>query len=90
MIAINLFKYNKFNNVRDGRGPCGLMDKASASGAEDCRFESCQGRSLFSTKDYVNNGIISELSWILPVAMNKTDQNKTSEATCQCCQLFLN
>ena len=24
--------------------PCGLMDKASVSGAEDCRFESCHGR----------------------------------------------
>ena len=29
------------------RGPCGLMDKASVSGAEDCRFESCHGRLLF-------------------------------------------
>ena len=26
------------------RCPIGLMDKASASGAEDCRFESCIGR----------------------------------------------
>ena len=24
--------------------PCGLMDKASDFGSEDCRFESCQGR----------------------------------------------
>ena len=24
--------------------PRGLMDKASVSGAEDCRFESCRGR----------------------------------------------
>ena len=24
--------------------PCGLMDKASVSGAEDCGFESHQGR----------------------------------------------
>ena len=24
--------------------PCGLMDKASVSGAGDCRFESCHGR----------------------------------------------
>jgi hypothetical protein len=27
--------------------PCGLMDKAPASGAGDCRFESCQGRIFF-------------------------------------------
>ena len=26
------------------RGPCGLMDKASDFGSEDCRFESCHGR----------------------------------------------
>ena len=31
------------------KGFCGLMDKASASGAEDCRFESCQRRySIFA------------------------------------------
>ena len=24
--------------------PCGLMDKASDFGSEDCRFESCHGR----------------------------------------------
>ena len=24
--------------------PCGLMEKASVSGAGDCRFESCHGR----------------------------------------------
>ena len=33
--------------------PCGLMDKASDFGSEDCRFESCQGRynsfSYFAT-----------------------------------------
>ena len=28
--------------------PCGLMDKASDFGSEDCRFESCQGRNFFS------------------------------------------
>jgi hypothetical protein len=27
--------------------PCGLMDKAPASGAGDCRFKSCQGRMAF-------------------------------------------
>jgi hypothetical protein len=27
--------------------PCGLMDKAPASGAGDCRLESCQGRMYF-------------------------------------------
>ena len=27
--------------------PCGAMDNASAYGAEDSRFESWQGRSLF-------------------------------------------
>ena len=27
--------------------PCGLMDKASVSGAEDCRFESCHGRHFW-------------------------------------------
>ncbi|VDM25425.1 unnamed protein product [Toxocara canis] len=26
--------------------PCGLMDKASDFGYEDCRFESCQGRQV--------------------------------------------
>ena len=25
--------------------PCGLMDKASDFGSEDCRFESCHGRT---------------------------------------------
>lgn len=30
--------------VDEFMGFCGLMDKASASGAEDCRFESCQRR----------------------------------------------
>ena len=28
-------------------GPCGLMDKASDFGSEDCRFESCHGRYFF-------------------------------------------
>ena len=28
-------------------GSCGLMDKASGSGAGDCRFESCQDHLLF-------------------------------------------
>ena len=32
------------NSGRVGVGPCGLMDKASASGAGDCGFESHQGR----------------------------------------------
>ena len=27
--------------------PCGLMDKASDFGSEDCRFESCHGRLNF-------------------------------------------
>ncbi len=27
--------------------PCGLMDKAPASGAGNCRFKSCQGRRSF-------------------------------------------
>ena len=27
--------------------PCGLMDKASDFGSEDCRFESCHGRLTF-------------------------------------------
>ena len=27
--------------------PCGLTDKASDFGSEDCRFESCHGRILF-------------------------------------------
>ena len=30
--------------------PCGLMDKASVSGAEDCRFESCHGRTFCHLK----------------------------------------
>jgi hypothetical protein len=30
------------------KGPCGLMDKAPASGAGDCRLESCQGRKFFT------------------------------------------
>ncbi len=34
--------------------PCGLMDKAPASGAGDCRFESCQGRINFSQGDLSN------------------------------------
>ena len=28
-------------------GPCGLMDKASDFGSEDCRFESCHGREVW-------------------------------------------
>ena len=27
--------------------PCGLMEKASVSGAGDCRFESCHGRHFY-------------------------------------------
>ena len=35
------------------QGPCGLMDKASDFGSEDCRFESCHGRVfLFNNKTY--------------------------------------
>ena len=30
------------------RWPRGLMDKASDSGSEDCKFESCRGRILFN------------------------------------------
>jgi hypothetical protein len=30
-------------------GPCGLMDKASVFGTEDCRFESCQGHFCLLT-----------------------------------------
>ena len=29
------------------RRPCGLTDKASDFGSEDCRFESCHGRTVF-------------------------------------------
>ena len=29
------------------RWACGLMDKASDFGSEDCRFESCHARKLF-------------------------------------------
>ena len=29
----------------DFKWPCGLMDKASDFGSEDCRFESCHGRN---------------------------------------------
>ncbi|KAJ0182133.1 hypothetical protein K1T71_002855 [Dendrolimus kikuchii] len=32
------------NNLESYIGPCGLMDKASDFGSEDCRFESCHGR----------------------------------------------
>ena len=31
--------------------PCGLMDKASDFGSEDCRFESCHGRNSFFTNN---------------------------------------
>lgn len=31
------------------RWACGLMDKASDFGSEDCRFESCHGRSFLSS-----------------------------------------
>ena len=34
-------------------GPCGLMDKASVSGAGDCRFESCHGRLNFFLIDSI-------------------------------------
>lgn len=33
--------------VTTPRWPCGLTDKASDFGSEDCRFESCHGRELF-------------------------------------------
>ena len=39
--------------------PCGLMDKASVSGAGDCRFESCHGR--------VSNFLASFLLWCISV-----------------------
>ena len=29
--------------------PRGLMDKASDFGSEDCRFESCRGRTILET-----------------------------------------
>ena len=32
--------------------PCGLMDKAPDFGSGDCRFESCHGRSLFSSNGH--------------------------------------
>lgn len=37
-----------YNLLLFHQGPCGLMDKASASGAGDCGFESHQGRYFFS------------------------------------------
>ena len=36
-----------YNLLLFHQGPCGLMDKASASGAGDCGFESHQGRYFF-------------------------------------------
>ena len=36
----NMLQYNSVLLLR----ACGLMDKASVSGVEDCRFESCHAR----------------------------------------------
>ena len=46
--------------------PCGLMNKASVSGAEDCRFESCHGRYFctfyfMSTRSLIGASVPSRL-----------------------------
>ena len=49
-IAIEILRYLASTHIiLTTPGPCGLMDKAPDFGSGDCRFESCHGRSLFST-----------------------------------------
>ena len=43
---ITLLELKTVIRVALRRGPCGLMDKASVSGTEDCGFESHQGRNI--------------------------------------------
>ena len=47
LIATSFAETEKFCHICHLR-PCGLMEKASVSGAGDCRFESCHGRHLLS------------------------------------------
>ena len=42
-------KYRHFDPLYRPPRPCGLMDKASDFGSEDCEFESRRGRNFFST-----------------------------------------
>ena len=42
--TIQLINYTHVFHPWSQRWPCGLMDKASDFGSEDCRFESCHGR----------------------------------------------
>ena len=44
IIVKQIFKIYLSNTMQ--QWPCGLMDKAPASGVGNCRFESCQGRNL--------------------------------------------
>lgn len=58
MYVINMFSNIKSKFQSPYYRPCGLMDKASASGAEDCGFESHQGRIIFDYYDIWTNIII--------------------------------
>ena len=42
-----LVKLTAFVEKQPSQRPCGLTDKASDFGSEDCRFESCHGRTIF-------------------------------------------
>ena len=42
-LSDNYCRIRGVTNIR----PCGLMEKAPVSGAGDCRFESCHGRTYF-------------------------------------------
>ena len=53
------------NSLPVPRRPCGLMDKASASGAEDCGFESHQGRIIFLWSFWLKYTMIIIMSFLL-------------------------
>ena len=53
------------------------MDKASVSGAEDCRFESCHGRNIFfyfykNLIITISSGFSTTLA-LVPISHNKKD-----------------
>ena len=54
--------------------PCGLMDKASDFGSEDCRFESCHGRDFFG-KNTSKIQTHFRVCWVSEVIKRLLDRN---------------
>ena len=77
-------------------GSCGLMDKASDFGSEDCRFESCHDRFLlFFHFDwykfpgwYYNSIFQGSFHWITIVAKEVTEAKNYEDSKILCCKCF--